>query len=102
MQKNVHRALHLRGNDNAKGKNLGNTNALGNKLSEKTKKKMGESKLGNTFNGLALIKCLETGEIHRTLEWAKYGYKNAYQVARGRQKTCHGKTFEYIDTHNAK
>ncbi len=83
----------LMGNQRAKGKNLGNQNAKGNVLSEATKRQMGESRKGNTNNGITLIRCIETGEVHRTCEWMKFGYKNAYQVAHGRQKSCKGKHF---------
>lgn len=86
-------SVSLIGNQRAKGKNLGNINAKGNVLTEETKRQMGESRKGNTNNGITLIRCLETNEIHRTLEWAKLGYRNAYHVAYGRQKTCNGKHF---------
>ena len=86
-------SLSLLGNQRAKGKGIGNQRAKGNVLSEDKKKQMGLSRLGNTNNGITLIRCIETGEIHRTLEWSKLGYKNAYQVAYGRQKTCKGKHF---------
>ena len=87
----------LKGNQRAKGKNLGNQNAKGNILSETTRKQMGLSRIGNTNNGITLIRCVETGEVHRTLEWKKLGYTNAYSVVHGRQKTCNGKHFVFAD-----
>lgn len=87
----------LMGNQRAKGKNLGNQNAKGNVLSETTRKQMGLSRIGNTNNGITLIRCVETGEVHRTLEWKKLGYRNAYSVVHGRQKTCNGKHFVLAD-----
>lgn len=84
------------GNNHAKGHNIGNKNALGNYLSEETRKKMGQSRKGNTNNGIAFIKCIETNEIKRTNEWIQAGFKNAYQVAKGRQKTCDGYHFVYV------
>lgn len=86
----------LIGNDRAKGKNIGNKNAKGNVLSEEVRKRMGMSRMGNSNNGVALIKCLETNETHRTREWIKLGYRNAYSVARGHHKSCKGFHFEYI------
>lgn len=86
----------LLGNKRAKGKIFGNKNAKGNKLSEETRKKMGLSRINNTNNGKALIKCIETNEIHRTREWILLGFPNAYNVAKGRQKTCNGYHFEYV------
>lgn len=87
----------MMGNQRAKGKNLGNQNAKGNVLSETTKRQMGESRKGNTNNGITIIRCVETGEVHRTLEWKKLGYANAYSVVYGRQKTCNGKHFVLAD-----
>lgn len=87
----------LVGNQRAKGKNLGNQNAKGNVLSEATKRKMGESRKRNTNNGITFIRCVETGEVYRTLEWKKLGYGNAYSVVYGRQKTCNGKHFVLAD-----
>lgn len=87
----------LYGNQRAKGKNLGNQNAKGNVLSDATKTRMGLSRIGNTNNGITLIRCIETGEVKRTCEWRKYGYSNAYGVAYGRQKTCKGKHFELVN-----
>lgn len=84
------------GNQYAKGCNIGNQYAKGNILSEETKKQMGISRLGNSNNGVAYIQCIETGEIKRTNEWIKAGYKNAYNVAKGRRKTCKGFHFKYI------
>lgn len=81
------------GNSHALGKNHGNKNALGNHLSEKVRHQMGESRKGNTNNGITRIRCVETNEIYRTREWIKLGYRNAYQVAYGRQKTCKGLHF---------
>ena len=57
------------------------------------RKQMGESRKGNTNNGITLIRCIETNEIYRTREWIKLGFQNAYQVAYGRQKTCKGMHF---------
>ena len=88
--------LSLIGNQYAKGKLYGNQNAKGNVLSTETKNKMSNSKKGNSNNGIVYIKCIETGEIHRTLEWGKYGFKNAYLVARGYRKSCKGLHFEYV------
>lgn len=85
-----------KGNQYAKGVNIGNQYAKGNVLSEKTRKQMGKSRKGNTNNGIALIKCIETDEIHRTREWISLGFPNAYNVAKGRQKTCHGYHFVYV------
>ncbi|MGN1358669.1 MAG: GIY-YIG nuclease family protein [Bacilli bacterium] len=87
----------LIGNQRAKGKNIGNKHAKGNKLSEETKKQMGLSRMGNTNNGSAYIKCIETGEIHRTREWILLGYRNAYQVAKGNRKHCKNLHFKYVD-----
>lgn len=84
------------GNTYAKGKNLGNQHAKGNVLSEEVRKRMGMSRMGNSNNGVALIKCLETNETHRTREWIKLGYQNAYSVARGHHKSCKGLHFKYI------
>lgn len=85
------------GNQYAKGHNIGNTYALGNVLSEKVRKQMGMSRLGNANNGIKFIKCLETGEVHRTLEWVKLGYRNAYSAAKHRDKSCRGLHFEYVE-----
>lgn len=90
----IHNAMI--GNKHAKGKLLGNQNAKGNILSEETRAKMSLSRIGNTNNGCANILCVESGEVHRTTEWAKYGFGNAYQVAKGRQKTCNGLHFVYV------
>ena len=87
----------LFGNDRAKGKNLGNQNAKGNILSEEVRKRMGMSRIGNSNNDVALIRCIETNEVHRTLEWVRLGYRNAYSVAKGHHKSCRGLHFEYID-----
>lgn len=92
-----HKHLHMLGNKYAEGKNLGNQYAKGNVLSEETRKQMGKSRLGNANNGIRFIKCLETGEVHRTLEWVKLGYKGAYLVAKHEHKTCRGLHFEYIN-----
>lgn len=86
----------LKGNQRAKGKNLGNQNAKGNMLSAETRNKMSRSRQGNSNNGIVRIKCLETGEIKRTREWLIAGYQNAYSVAKGRQKTCRGLHFIYV------
>jgi len=91
-----HKRIHMMGNTKAKGKNIGNQHAKGNVLSEDVRKRMGKSRLGNSNNGIALIKCIETNEIMRTREWIAKGFNNAYSVAKGRQKTCHGYHFEYI------
>lgn len=85
------------GNHYAKGKNIGNQNAKGNHLSEETRKQMGLSRMGNNNNGATYIRCIETGEIHRTREWIKIGFSNAYSVAHGRQKTCKGYHFELAE-----
>lgn len=87
----------MMGNQHAKGKNFGNQYAKGNILSEITRKQMGLSRIGNANNGITLIRCVETGEVHRTLEWKKLGYANAYNVVYGRQKTCKGKHFVFAD-----
>lgn len=84
------------GNTHARGMNLGNTHAKGNVLSEETRKQMGISRMGNTNNGISYIKCVETEEIHRTREWIKLGYRNAYQVANGLRKSCGGLHFVYV------
>lgn len=86
----------LIGNSHAKGKNLGNTHAKGNVLSEDVRKQMGLSRIGNTNNGISFIKCIETGEVRRTREWIMLGYNNAYQVAKGKRKTCGGLHFVYV------
>ena len=91
-----HKSLHFKGNQVAKGVNIGNKHALGNVLSAETRRKMGISHKGNTNNGIAFIKCIETGEVFRTCEWISKGYKNAYLVARGYRKTCNGKHFTYV------
>lgn len=96
LTKQEHRKLHFTGNNFAKGENLGNQHALGNILSEEIRKQMGESRLGNSNNGVALIECLETKEVHRTREWILLGYRNAYQVASGRRKHCKGLHFVYV------
>ena len=88
---------YSKGNQRAKGKNIGNKHAKGNKLSEETKKQMGLSRMGNTNNGSAYIECIETGEIHRTREWILLGYRNAYQVAKGNRNYCKNLHFRYID-----
>ena len=85
------------GNQHAKGHNIGNKYALGNHLSEETRRKMGQSRKGNTNNGIAFIKCVETNKIKRTREWIQTGFKNAYNVAKGRQKTCGGYHFIYVN-----
>lgn len=85
-----------KGNKYALGYNIGNKHALGNILSDETKNKMGESRKGNSNNGCANIKCIETNEIHRTNEWIALGYRNAYQVAKGNRKHCNGLHFEYV------
>lgn len=87
----------LIGNTRAKGKGIRNQRAKGNKLSEETKKQMGISRIGNANNGCAYIKCLETGEIHRTREWISLGYRNAYQVAKGNREHCKNLHFKYVD-----
>lgn len=97
MKQTEHKSYHLMGNSRAKGKNIGNQNAKGNILSKETRKQMGISRLGNINNGCTFIRCIETGEIHRTNEWAKLGFKNAYQVVYGRQKSCKGYHFEKIE-----
>lgn len=84
------------GNQHAKGKNIGNQYAKGNRLSKNTRQKMSLSRMGNKNNGIANIMCVETNEIHRTVEWIKFGFKNAYNVAKGRQKTCKGLHFIYV------
>lgn len=86
----------LIGNQHAKGKLYGNQNAKGNVLSKETREKMGKSRLGNANNGVAYIRCIETGEIKRTREWIKAGFSNAYNVARGKSKTCKGYHFAYL------
>lgn len=90
------RRLFLLGNQYAKGKNIGNKHALGNHLSEETRQRMGQSRIGNSNNGVAKIMCIETGEINRTREWINKGYSNAYAVAKGHQKTCKGLHFCYV------
>lgn len=42
----------------------------------------------------------ETGKILRTREWMQLGFKNAYSVAKGRQKTCKGFHFRYVNDIN--
>lgn len=84
------------GNQYAKGKNVGNTHAKGNVLSEETRKQMGISRMGNANNGIAFIKCIESGEVHRTREWLNLGYRNAYLVAKGLRKSCQGLHFVYV------
>lgn len=84
------------GNKYALHKNLGNKYALGNVLSEETRKRMGESRKGNTNNGCKYIECLETGEIRRVREWILLGYRNVYTTAKHNQKTCKGLHFEYV------
>lgn len=91
-----HKALHMTGNKYSGGKSIGNKYALGNVLSEETRKKMGDSRIGNQNNGIAFIRCKETGEVHRTREWISLGFYNAHTVAKGRGKTCKGLTFEYV------
>lgn len=95
-----HKRIHMLGNKRAKGFNIGNQHAKGNVLSEKTRKQMGLSRMGNTNNGIALIKCLETNEVLRTREWILKGFQNAYNVAKGRQKSCHGYHFQYVKEKN--
>ena len=97
LKESEHKSLHFKGNKVAKEHSIGNTYALGNVLSEKVRKQMGMSRLGNANNGIKFIKCLETGEVHRTLEWVKLGYRNAYSVAKHRDKTCRGLHFEYVE-----
>lgn len=86
----------LIGNTRAKGKNLNNKNALGNKLTKETCLKMSKSRKGNANNGCAYIKCLETGEVYRTREWINKGYRNVQLVAKGDRKVCKNKHFSYI------
>lgn len=86
------------GNQHAKGFNIGNQYAKGNILSEEVRRRMGESRKGNLNNGATYIKCVETGEIRRTIEWRKLGYANAYCVAHGYQKSCKGYHFELYKT----
>lgn len=85
-----------KGNQYAKGKNIGNQHAKGNVLSKETRKQMGRSRIGNSNNGVSIIRCLETGEIHRSREWILLGYQNAYMVANGKAKTCKGLHFEKV------
>ena len=93
-----HKALHMMGNDYAVGKHIGNKYALGNVLSKETRKKMSDSRKGNRNNGVAFIRCKETGEIRRTREWVLLGFNNVYKVASGKNKTCKGLMFEYVTT----
>lgn len=86
----------LVGNQRAKGHAIGNQYAKGNILSADVRRRMGESRKGNTNNGATFIRCIETGEIHRTREWLLLGYQNAYSVAYGYQKTCKGYHFELV------
>lgn len=90
----------LIGNQHAKGSNIGNQYAKGNILSKETRQKMSKSRKGNSNNGIALIMCVETGKILRTREWIQLGFKNAYSVAKGRQKTCKGFHFQYVNDTN--
>lgn len=83
------------GNHRAKGKILGNKNALGNKLSKETRERMGVARKGNVNNGKVFIRCIETNEVYRTREWILKGYKNAYLVAQHKRNVCKGKHFEY-------
>lgn len=98
MDESTRRKISLAniGNKKALGKNIGNKNALGNVLPIKTRRKMGESRMGNTNNGCVYIRCIETGIVLRTREWIKQGFGNAYSVAKGRTKTCKGLHFEYV------
>lgn len=84
------------GNHYAKGHNIGNKHALGNVLSEETRNQMGRSRLGNANNGIRFIMCLETGEVHRTVEWIKLGYKNVHLVAKAQRESCRGFHFRYV------
>ena len=84
------------GNTHARGANFGNAYAKGNVLSEETRKRMGISRIGNANNGVSFIKCIESGEVHRTREWINLGYRNAYLVAKGLRKSCQGLHFVYV------
>lgn len=86
----------LIGNERCKGKNLNNKNAFGNILSDETRKQMGESRKGNSNNGVKYLKCIETSEIMRVREWVIKGYNNAHLVAQGHRPHCKNLHFEYI------
>ena len=94
---NAKRKIHesLIGNTHAKGKNLHNTNALGNILSGETRKQMGLSRMGNTNNGEVYVKCFENGEVHRIREWIKLGYTNVWLVVNKKRNSCKGLHFAY-------
>lgn len=82
-------------NKRASGKNLNNTNAKGNILTEETKLKMSQSKIGNTNNGEVYIECIQTGEVLRVREWIKRGFKNVHLVAKGIRKSCNKLNFVF-------
>lgn len=86
----------LIGNQRSKGFHTGNSYALGNVLSEKTRKQMGESRKGNSNNGVKYLKCIETEEVFRVREWIDKGYNNAHLVAQGHRPHCKKLHFEYV------
>ena len=86
----------LIGNERCKGKNLNNKNDLGNILTEETRKQMGESRKGNSNNGVKYLKCVETEEVFRVREWIDKGYNNAHLVAQGNRPHCKKLHFEYV------
>lgn len=42
------------------------------------------------------IRCIETGEVHSSIEWKKLGYDKVGSVASGKRKSCGGLHFEYV------
>ena len=82
--------------EKTKLKFIGNNNALGNILTEETRKQMGESRKGNSNNGVKYLKCVETEEVFRVREWIDKGYNNAHLVAQGNRPHCKKLHFEYV------
>ncbi len=92
LTKEEHGSLHH------KGKTPWNK---GKHLSEKTRKKLSNRPFSEEWKnniskskGGKLIKCVESGEVHYSREWARLGFRHALDVALGIRKSCHKKHFE--------
>lgn len=46
------------------------------------------------------VKCIETNEIHRDVEWYNMGYESIYNILRGKGKSCKGFHFIEVDENN--
>ena len=42
------------------------------------------------------IRCIETGEVLRDIDWRRKGHPKAHEVARGWRKSTHGLHFEFV------